>query len=105
MYLRALGSAPDRRISLTSRFCCSSQPCQASLDTLSKMRLPSSPPNGGAARPSASRLSFTQWTILGMTEFSWRRETARVGAAQDDFRLARFSGLGQTGGSDRLEED
>src|ERR1700687_6155589 len=62
-YFRARGSARLRRFSLTSIVCWRSHCAQASLDTFSKMRLPSSPGYVGKSRPSASRPSLTQFTM------------------------------------------
>src|SRR5687768_7909597 len=65
-YLRAFGSARLRRFSLTSMVCCLSHCAQASLETFSQMRLPRSPGKGGKSRPSASRPSFTHFTVRAM---------------------------------------
>src|SRR5688572_26435800 len=67
-YLRARWSARLRRFSFTSMVCCLSHCCQASFDTLSQMRLPSAPGYGGNSRPSASRPSFTHFTVRGIAK-------------------------------------
>src|SRR3954468_13020470 len=78
-YLRARWSARFSRFSLTSMVCCLSHWAQASFDTFSQMRLPSSPGYGGNWRPSASRPSLTHFTI---------RAIGRLYALQKHLRTA-----------------
>src|SRR5688572_484217 len=95
---RAFGSKGTRRYSLISIVWWPSHCCHASFDTLSKMRWPSSPGYGGRARPSASRPSFTQFTIRailqlleqschgrGQSDGIQRREFVPAGFALPDF--------------------
>src|SRR5437660_12860746 len=65
-YLRARGSARFRRFSFTSMVWCLSHCAQASFETCSQIRLPSSPGYGGKSSPSASRPSLTHFTIRGI---------------------------------------
>jgi hypothetical protein len=48
---------------------CLSQPAQASLDTLSKIRLPKGPGYGGKSKPSNSLPNFTHLTVLAITKY------------------------------------
>src|ERR1700730_1016176 len=58
-----LGSRGLRRYSFITILECSIHSFQASLETLSKTRLPSSPFHGGRSRPGSSLPNFTQWTM------------------------------------------
>src|SRR6266436_7112131 len=58
-----LGSRGLRRYSFITILECSIQSFQASFETLSKTRLPSSPFQGGRSSPGISRPNFTQWTM------------------------------------------
>src|SRR5580698_11608732 len=58
-----LGSSGLRRYSFITILECSIHIFQASLETLSYTRLPSSPFQGMRSRPGSSRPNFTQWTM------------------------------------------
>src|SRR5258708_39305604 len=58
-----LGSRGLRRYSFITILECSIQSFQASFETLSKTRLPSSPFQGGRSRPGMSRPNLTQCTM------------------------------------------
>ncbi len=85
---RAFGSKATSRYSLISIVWCPSHFCQASFETFSKMRCPSSPGYGGRSRPSASRPSFTQWTIRAISHLL---EQSCHGRGQSDrFQCGKF---------------
>src|SRR5688500_4257695 len=88
-YLRARWSARFRRFSFTSMVCCLSHCCHASFATFSQLRLPSAPGYGGKSSPSASRPSFTHFTILAMGKLYSLEEHLRAAAPVVE-RLALF---------------
>src|SRR5580700_6649815 len=57
------GSSGFRRYSFISIFECSIHIFQASCETFSYTRLPSSPFQGTRSRPGMSLSNFTQWTV------------------------------------------
>ena len=65
-----------------SIFECSSQLRQACADTLSKMRWPSGPRNGGFSSPSRSLSSFTQCTVRAIAADHDRAPELRQGGLE-----------------------
>src|SRR5438105_3710089 len=103
-YLRALGSARFSRFSFTSMVCCLSHCAQASLETLSQMRLPSAPGYGGNSSPSASRPSLTHFTVLAIGELYSLEKHLRA-AAPVVQRLPARRQRRDVGGAEALFEE
>src|ERR1700682_5021649 len=83
---------------------CWSHCCHASFETFSQMRLPSAPGYGGKSRPSASRPSFTHFTVLSMAELYSLEKYFRAAPPVIELPAARGQRVDSRGAKALLEE-